>query len=106
MTTTTTNTTDNAALLAMIAELEALKADNAKLKAKAGAKTVKGLSLRVSVKGALSLYGVGRWPVTLYREQWVKLLDIADDVRAFILANNATLKFKAEAGEDEPEPTV
>ena len=50
--------------------------------------------LKVSEKGALSVYGMGRFPVTLYKEQWLKLLDMSDDVRAFIAANEAQLKSK------------
>ncbi len=43
----------------------------------------------VSEKGALSIYGMGRFPVTLYKEQWLKLLDMTDDIRAFIAANES-----------------
>jgi hypothetical protein len=50
--------------------------------------------MKVSEKGALSVYGMGRFPVTLYKEQWVKLLDMADDIRAFIAANHSALKEK------------
>jgi hypothetical protein len=72
------------------AELERLRAENQALKKT----TAKGLSLKVSEKGALSVYGMGRFPVTLYKEQWIKLLDMADDIRAFIQANDAQLKAK------------
>lgn len=72
------------------AELEKLRAENQALKKGAA----KGLSLKVSAKGALSVYGMGRFPVTLYREQWEKLLDMADDIRAFIEANKDQLKTK------------
>ncbi|MBI5068174.1 MAG: hypothetical protein HZB56_08025 [Deltaproteobacteria bacterium] len=72
------------------AELERLKAENAALKARSG----KGISMKVSEKGAVSVYGLGRFPVTLYQEQWVKLLDIADDIRAFIRENEGRLKKK------------
>jgi hypothetical protein len=48
----------------------------------------------VSPKGALSVYGLGRFPVTLYREQWEKLLDLADEIRSFIRENDGTLKKK------------
>jgi len=75
---------------ALMAELEKLKAENATLK-KASAS---GLSLKVSQKGALSLYGMGRFPVTLYKEQWLKILDMADGIRAFIADNNDALKAK------------
>jgi hypothetical protein len=72
------------------AELEKLKAENAALKKT----TSRGLSLKVSEKGALSVYGMGRFPVTLYKEQWLKLLDLTDDIRAFIAANESSLKTK------------
>jgi len=74
----------------LLAELEKLKAENAGLK-KASAR---GISLKVSQKGALSLYGMGRFPVTLYKEQWIKILDMADVIRAFIADNQAQLKEK------------
>ena len=53
-----------------------------------------GIRLKVSEKGAVSVYGMGRFPVTLYKEQWLKLLDMLDDIRAFIAANEAQLKAK------------
>ena len=62
------------------AELERLRAENAALKKTSS----RGLSLKVSEKGALSVYGLGRFPVTLYKEQWNKLLDMTEDLRAFI----------------------
>jgi hypothetical protein len=73
------------------AEIERLRAENAALKTKTERGT---LSLKVSEKGALSVYGMGRFPVTLYKEQWLKLLDISDDIRAFIKANDSRLKTK------------
>lgn len=72
----------------MRAELERLQRENAALKERAG----KGLSLRVSEKGALSVYGLGRFPVTLYKEQWNKLLDMEGELRAFMRDNNDKLK--------------
>jgi len=54
----------------------------------------RGLSLKVSQKGGVSVYGLGRFPVTLYKEQWEKLLDMTDDIRAFIQENEAQLKTK------------
>jgi hypothetical protein len=72
------------------AELERLKAENAALKNK----TSKGISIRVSEKGGVSVYGLGRFPVTLYKEQWNRLLDMADDIRAFIAEHEAKLKTK------------
>jgi hypothetical protein len=71
-------------------ELERLKAENSALKAR----TTRGVSLKVSEKGGVSVYGLGRFPVTLYKEQWTKLLDMADDIRAFIAENDAKLKTK------------
>ena len=72
------------------AELERLRNENAALKK--GAST--GIRMKVSEKGAVSIYGMGRFPVTLYKEQWLKLLDMSDDIRAFISANVAQLKTK------------
>ena len=67
------------------AELEKLKAENAALKSN---KTPRGtLSMKVSEKGALSVYGMGRFPVTLYKEQWLKLLSISDEINTFYLYN-------------------
>ena len=74
----------------MQAELEQLKAENAALKARGS----KGVSMKVSEKGGVSVYGLGRFPVTLYMEQWTKLLDLADDIRAFIKENEGKLKKK------------
>ncbi len=72
------------------AELEKLKAENAALKARGG----KGVSMKVSEKGGVSVYGLGRFPVTLYQEQWLKLLELAEDIRAFIRENEGRLKKK------------
>jgi hypothetical protein len=72
------------------AELEKLKAENAALKARGA----KGVSMKVSEKGGLSVYGLGRFPVTLYQEQWLKLLDMADDIRSFIREHEGQLKKK------------
>jgi hypothetical protein len=72
------------------AELERLRAENEALKKPGRGK----LSMKVSEKGALSVYGMGRFPVTLYKEQWLRLLAIADDIKAFIEANNESLKTK------------
>jgi hypothetical protein len=51
--------------------------------------------MKVSEKGGVSIYGMGRFPVTLYKEQWLKLLEMSDDIHAFITANEAQLKAKA-----------
>ena len=72
------------------AELERLRAENAALKKQGGGK----LSMKVSEKGGLSVYGMGRFPVTLYKEQWLRLLAMGDDIKAFIEANNESLKTK------------
>jgi hypothetical protein len=72
------------------AELERLRAENERLK-KSGRSTA---AMKVSEKGALSVYGMGRFPVTLYKEQWLRLLAMADDIRSFIEANNHSLKSK------------
>jgi hypothetical protein len=71
-------------------ELERLRAENAALKARGS----KGVSMKVSEKGGVSVYGLGRFPVTLYMEQWQKLLDLAEDIRTFIRENEGKLKRK------------
>ena len=72
------------------AELERLRAENAALK-KVGSK---GVSMKVSEKGGLSIYGLGRFPVTLYKEQWTKLLDMSEEIRTFLKEHDAELKTK------------
>lgn len=72
------------------AELERLRKENESLKKGAA----KGISMKVSEKGGLSVYGLGRFPITLYQEQWTKLLDMSDDIRAFIAAHQGELKTK------------
>lgn len=72
------------------AELERLRAENEALKRR----TQRGVSMKVSEKGAVSIYGLGRFPVTLYKEQWEKLIDMAEDIRGFIRENEAKLKKK------------
>ena len=76
----------------MKTELERLRAENERLKSR----QTRGVSLKVSEKGGVSVYGLGRFPVTLYKEQWARLLDLADDIRAFIKENDAKLKAKPE----------
>ena len=71
------------------AELERLKAENERLKGQRGRS-----SLKVSEKGAVSVYGLGRFPVTLYKEQWARLLAMADEIKAFIQEHDAELKTK------------
>lgn len=74
------------------AEIDRLKAENESLKSKKpGGGT---LTMKVSEKGALSIYGMGRFPVTLYKEQWLKLLSITEEIRSFIKENDGRLKTK------------
>lgn len=72
----------------MQSELERLKAENAALK------KGRAIHMKVSEKGALSFYGLGRFPVTLYKEQWLRLLELEDDLRLFIIEHSAELKSK------------
>jgi hypothetical protein len=74
-------------------ELERLRAENERLKKRSS----RGVTMKVSEKGGLSVYGLGRFPVTLYKEQWVRLLDMADDIKTFIRENEAQLKSKDAA---------
>jgi hypothetical protein len=74
----------------MKAELERLRKENEALKKGA----TEGTRLKVSEKGAVSVYGMGRFPVTLYKEQWLKLLSMSDEIRNFISENEARLKAK------------
>lgn len=76
------------------AELERLRAENEALKQ---SKRGSAVSMKVSEKGAVSVYGLGRFPVTLYQEQWTKLLGLADDIKAFIAENKSRLKTKESA---------
>jgi len=75
------------------AELARLRAENERLKGQ----QARGVTLKVSEKGGVSVYGLGRFPVTLYKEQWAKLLDMTDEIRAFIQANEGALKSKGGA---------
>jgi len=74
----------------VLAELERLRKENEALKKGAA----RGVSMKVSEKGGLSVYGLGRFPITFYKEQWIKLLDMADDIRAFIREHDSQLKSK------------
>ena len=76
---------------AMQKQIDQLKAENEALKSRGSSRSV---SMKVSEKGGVSIYGLGRFPVTLYKEQWTKLLDMADDIRTFIKENDAQLKAK------------
>jgi len=72
------------------AEITRLRAENERLKDQRQSR----VSLKVSEKGGVSVYGLGRFPVTLYKEQWTKLLDMADEIRDFLRAHDAELKTK------------
>jgi hypothetical protein len=74
------------------AELDRLKAENERLKSQKG----RSVSLKVSEKGGVSVYGLGRFPVTLYKEQWLKLLAMADEIRTFIKEHDTQLKTRPE----------
>jgi hypothetical protein len=71
-------------------ELERLRKENEALRKD----TSSSVRMKVSEKGAVSIYGMGRFPVTLYKEQWLRLLDMSAEIRAFIAANEAHLKKK------------
>ena len=73
-------------------EVERLRAENEALKRSSS----KGLSMRVSQKGALSVYGLGRFPVTLYKEQWLRLLDMTEGIQSFIKQNEDQLSTKGQ----------
>ncbi|HWR17920.1 MAG TPA: hypothetical protein VN577_24035 [Terriglobales bacterium] len=73
---------------------EELKARLADLEKQVASKRSGNLDFRVSEKGAVSVYGLGRFPVTLYYEQWVRLLDRAEDLRTFLEENKSRLKLK------------
>ena len=75
------------------AELERLKLENERLKTQ----RARSGGLKVSEKGGVSVYGLGRFPVTLYKEQWTRLLVMADEIRAFIKEHDAELKSKPDA---------
>lgn len=83
----------SATLQAMAEELAKLKAENEALKAQKQAQP-RGLTMKVSEKGALSIYGLGRFPITLYRGQWERLLAKVEEIKAFIEANAGQLKTK------------
>ena len=74
----------------MKAEIERLQAENAALKKGA----TSGIRMKVSEKGAVSVYGMGRFPVTLYKEQWERLLLATEQIRKFIEQNDHLLKKK------------
>ena len=74
------------------AEVERLRAENEQLKGQRG----RSVSLKVSEKGGVSVYGLGRFPVTLYKEQWTKLLAMSDEIKAFMKEHDKDLKTKGD----------
>ena len=76
----------------LAAEIDRLKAENERLRRQHD----RALSMKVSQKGALSVYGLGRFPVTLYKGQWTRLLAAADEIRTFLKDNDARLKSKGK----------
>ena len=75
-------------------KLARLEAENRALREQIEQRKPGQLRLKVSEKGALSVYGLGRFPVTLYKEQWIRLLDYAEEMRSFIKKNDQLLKAK------------
>ncbi len=73
---------------------EELKAQLEELKKQTPARRTGALEFKVGEKGGVSVYGLGRFPVTLYYEQWVRLLDISADLRAFLEENKSAGKLK------------
>ena len=74
--------------------LARLEAENRELRAQIDQSKDAQLRLKVAEKGGLSVYGLGRFPVTLYKEQWVRLLDYSDEIRSFLKENDSLLKGK------------
>lgn len=87
--------TPNMSLAEMSATIARLEAENAKLTASKS--THQSITLKVSEKAAVSVYGLGRFPVTLYGEQWAKLIAKGADILAFIEVNKARLSTKADS---------
>ena len=83
---------DNAQVAELMEQLEVLRAENNKLKAKKET----ALSLKVSQKGACSVYGLGRFPVTLYKKQWKRLIAFVSTIEKFLIENDSLLKDKDE----------
>jgi len=73
---------------------EELKAKLAEMEKKSGGRRTGALDFRVGEKGGVSVYGLGRFPVTLYYEQWIRLLDISKDLREFLEENKSAGKLK------------
>lgn len=89
----TPSTVTSEAMLALLAQIEALKLENARIKS---TKNSGKLSLKLSEKGGLSVYGLGRFPVSLYASQWEKLLAAVPAITAFLEENKAVMAVKSE----------
>ena len=76
---------------------EQLLAENAQLKKQVGSKQSGKLEFRVGEKGGVSVYGLGRFPVTLYYEQWIRLLDAAEELKDFMESNKSRLKLRSQS---------
>ena len=74
-----------------------LEAENRALKEQVEQRRTGQLRLKISEKGGLSVYGLGRFPVTLYKEQWIRLLEQAEEIKAFLKENDQQLKVKQSA---------
>ncbi len=93
---------DNPDLKAQMDELLALRAENAKLKAQ----TSRKLGMGITEKGGLSVYGIGSFPTTLYKSQWLALLDAADDIRALLATAEAAGQLSEGKGNPPKHPVV
>jgi len=78
-------------------KLARLEAENRALKEQVEQRRTGQLRLKISEKGGLSVYGLGRFPVTLYKEQWIRLLEQAEEIKAFLKENDQQLKVKQSA---------
>jgi hypothetical protein len=77
-------------------KLARLEAENKALREQMEQRKPGQLRLKVSEKGGLSVYGLGRFPVTLYKEQWIRLLDHAEEIKSFLKENDSLLKAKQQ----------
>jgi hypothetical protein len=77
-------------------KLARLEAENKALREQVEQRAPAQLRLKVSEKGGVSVYGLGRFPVTLYKEQWIRLLDYADAIKSFLKENDQRLKTKQQ----------
>jgi hypothetical protein len=77
-------------------KLARLEAENKTLREQVEQRRPGQLRMKVSEKGGLSVYGLGRFPVTLYKEQWIRLLEHADAIKSFLQENDQLLKAKQQ----------